>query len=209
MVSVVTLCFNYAHYLAECIESVQSQVYRDFEHIVINSGSTDNTSEIARRYPVRLLEIEDLGLSTSRNRGIALARGEYIVSLDADDTIHSSFLTQMVARAGPRIVVAPGMQNCHFSVQDQEQVNHVLCCSLFHKEDFDRIGGYDPELDRIGLEDWNLWSRLMKSGCRFVGAPGAGFYYRDHPDSSSHRLAYLDPIRYPQVTAMNRAWRPK
>jgi hypothetical protein len=87
-------------------------------------------------------------------------------------------------------------------------MGQVLCCSLYSKEDFDAIGGYDPDLDRIGLEDFNLWCRLMKYGCRFGAAPDAIFYYRVHRDSHTHRLAQTDSFRYPYVINKNKSWVP-
>jgi glycosyltransferase involved in cell wall biosynthesis len=208
-VTVITLCFNYGHYLVECLESVQAQTFKDFEHIVINSGSTDNSSEVARQYPIRLTEIEDRGLSSSRNHGVNLASGEYIVNLDADDTIHPQFLEKMVAKAASKTVVAPMLYGCNFTIQDIELANQVICCSMFCKNDFDAVGGYDPDLDWIGLEDWSLWCRLKKYGCNFVGAPEAQFYYRIHEGSSSKRLAHTDSVRYPYVIAKNIAWQPR
>ena len=88
-VSVVMAVYNGAPYVAQGIESLLSQTFGDFELIVVNDGSTDGTAEIVRRFDdprVRFVENErNLGLAPSLNRGLALARGEFVARQDADD----------------------------------------------------------------------------------------------------------------------------
>jgi glycosyltransferase involved in cell wall biosynthesis len=88
LVTVVIPCYNQARFLGEAIESVLSQSYRNFEIIVVDDGSTDDTSEVASGYDeVRLIRQENRGLAAARNRGLAEARGEYVVFLDSDDRL--------------------------------------------------------------------------------------------------------------------------
>jgi glycosyltransferase involved in cell wall biosynthesis len=85
---VVIPCYNQAQFLGEAIESVLSQSYEHFELIVVDDGSTDETSEVASRYEgVRLIRQENRGLAGARNRGLGEAKGEYLVFLDADDRL--------------------------------------------------------------------------------------------------------------------------
>ena len=78
-----------AHYLTTAVESVLDQTYQDYELIVIDDGSTDDTPELASGFPVKVRYVrqENQGLSAVRNRGIELACGEYIIFLDADDVL--------------------------------------------------------------------------------------------------------------------------
>src|SRR4028118_1383709 len=90
--SVVIPCYNQARFLGEAIESVLSQTYTDFEVIVVDDGSTDDTAEVASSYAaedarVRLVRQENRGLAGARNRGLAESRGEYVVFLDSDDRL--------------------------------------------------------------------------------------------------------------------------
>jgi glycosyltransferase involved in cell wall biosynthesis len=88
LVSVIIPCYNQARFLGEAIESVLSQSYPHFEVVVVDDGSTDNTPEVASRYPgVRCIRQENRGLAGARNTGIRHSRGSFLVFLDADDRL--------------------------------------------------------------------------------------------------------------------------
>ena len=88
LVSVVITCYNQGRFLDDATESVLCQTYREFEIIIIDDGSTDNTAEVGcRRSRVRYVSQLNQGLSAARNRGIHEARGKFIVFLDADDRL--------------------------------------------------------------------------------------------------------------------------
>src|SRR5215212_7841122 len=87
-VSVIIPCHNGSRYLGETIASVLRQTYTDFEIIVVDDGSTDETPEVIARYPnVRALYQSHAGLSAARNTGLHAAGGEYLVFLDSDDRL--------------------------------------------------------------------------------------------------------------------------
>src|SRR4029453_9679480 len=88
LVSVVIPCFRQARYLPESVGSVLAQTHRNFEIIIIDDGSPDNTSEVAARYPqVRCIRQGNKGGPAARNAGIREAKGNFIVFLDADDRL--------------------------------------------------------------------------------------------------------------------------
>lgn len=88
LVSVIIPCFNHGRYLGDAIESALKQSYRRLEIIVVDDGSTDDSSQIARKYSdVRLINQENCGLSQARNAGLEASRGDYLVFLDADDRL--------------------------------------------------------------------------------------------------------------------------
>src|SRR4030095_13786323 len=92
-VSVVITCYNHGHFLREAIESVLAQSYRNFEIILVDDGSTDDTSKIAATYPgVRYIHQKNSGLATARNTGIKHSNGQFVVFLDADDRLVSNAL---------------------------------------------------------------------------------------------------------------------
>jgi len=86
LVSVIIPCYNQAHYLNECIESILVQTYKQIEIVVVDDGSTDNTKDIATRYPsVKYVFKNNGGLSSARNTGIDSSIGDFLVFLDSDD----------------------------------------------------------------------------------------------------------------------------
>ena len=104
-VSVITIFYNAAEFLGEAIESVLAQDYRDFELLLVDDGSTDAGSAIARSYSERQSERirylhhpgrENWGMSASRNLGIREARGEIIAFIDADDRWRSNKLGEQI-----------------------------------------------------------------------------------------------------------------
>lgn len=218
-VSIVTVCYNYGHYLTECMESVQAQTFRDYEHIVVDPGSTDDTALIVDRYGKKAGRVTDsgkpFGLSSSKNIGIECSGGEYIVCLDADDRLHPTFLERMVQKAGKGVIVCPGLREFDGGTNGgwpQEGITHhdllggnrIFCASMYHREDWELAGKYDPKLDDLGYEDWDLWLRLTGIGCIVKVVSDFIFFYRGdarggHPGSSTthtikrhdERMAYL------------------
>lgn len=196
-VSIVTISHNYAHYLGDCIASVAKQTYRDFEHVVVDAASTDDTSNVMDGWQrsgvlqMRCLQFGAWGLVRPKNFGMANAEGEYIVNLDADDTIHPQFLEKLVAQAGPKTIVCPGLkeiggQNAGWPTWGVEPAdflsgNRIFCCSMFPKRAWLEVGGYDAQLDSWGYEDWELWIKLLKNGCKVKVVPELLFNYRVLP----------------------------
>lgn len=81
-------CYNHAQFLAPAIESVPAQTYSNFEIVVADDDSNDNTAEVVKHYPlVRCVYQENAGLSNARNTGLRHSSGEFLVFLDADDRL--------------------------------------------------------------------------------------------------------------------------
>jgi glycosyltransferase involved in cell wall biosynthesis len=97
-VSVIIPTYNCAHYLGQAIESVIGQTFRDFEIIVLDDGSTDNTSEIADKYgkAIRYIRQTNGGLPAARNRAIEASTGEFVALLDSDDWWEPNKLEEQV-----------------------------------------------------------------------------------------------------------------
>ena len=94
LVSIIVPFYNAENYIKKTIDSVLCQTFQNFEILLINDGSTDNSSSIIKTIKddrVHLVEQENQGVSFSRNKGIAMAKGEFVVFLDADDLLHPSF----------------------------------------------------------------------------------------------------------------------
>jgi glycosyltransferase involved in cell wall biosynthesis len=103
LVSVVIPCHNYGRFLAAAIESALAQSYTDIELIVVDDGSTDDTSAVAARYPtVRCVRQPNLGPGEASNRGMQEAGGEFVVFLDADDVLTTDAVQTSVQRLQER-----------------------------------------------------------------------------------------------------------
>ena len=100
-VSIIIPVYNSERYIAYIIEDLLNQSYENFEIIVINDGSTDNSQEILAEFEkrderVKVVEVKNAGVSEARNLGISLAKGDYIRFIDADDRINKDSVKNMV-----------------------------------------------------------------------------------------------------------------
>lgn len=195
-VSVVIPSYKYAHYLKECVDSVKAQTYPVHEIIVVNDGSPDNTSEVARELGVILVEKENGGLSSARNAGIKVATGDWIMCLDADDKLvpgaieeHVKLLKDDMSIAqcalmefGERHVCM--VPNPNPSLRRILQSNTIFCNALFPKKVWEAVGGYDEsETMRWGWEDYEFWVRCLAYGCSVETSDFIALRYRVHSNN--------------------------
>ena len=223
-VSVITPAHNAAPYLAQTIESVTRQTFTDLEHLIIDDGSTDATSEIALRYAardprVKLWRQPQRGISSARNRAITESRGSYLALLDSDDLWSPDYLAEQLAilERHPEIAIlsanAINMGGAldgepllpvgwrrdlrHLSLQRLIEVEDSMSIlSVFRRDVIERIGAFDETLYRS--EDYDLWLRAAAAGLRIaVNAKPLGFYRR-RPDSlSADEAVMLQAIKQP------------
>lgn len=97
LISIIVPCYNQAHFLDACLQSVMEQSYENWECIIVNDGSPDNTAEIAKIWTEKDIRFkyiykENGGLSSARNVGITAAKGEFIQLLDSDDLLEKNKL---------------------------------------------------------------------------------------------------------------------
>ena len=96
LISVIIPVYNGEKYVAQCIENVLCQTCKNLEIIVVNDGSTDNTVQIAKKYPIKILNQKNQGLSAARNAGMDVALGKYIHFMDVDDWINLDYYNSMM-----------------------------------------------------------------------------------------------------------------
>ena len=101
MISVIIPAYNVQDYIAECLDSILNQTYKDLEIIVVDDGSTDNTPQIleeyAKKYPqIRILTQQNSGQSVARNWGLRESSGDYIVFVDSDDWLATNNSIEML-----------------------------------------------------------------------------------------------------------------
>lgn len=193
LISVVVPCYNQAQYLDECLQSVLDQTYKDWECIIVNDGSPDNTEEVAQKWTqkdrrFKYLKKENGGLSSARNAGIEIAQGEWILPLDSDDKIGSQYLelAEEEFEKGYKVIycnaeyfgdkqgkwILPD-----FSLKNLSQDNCIFCSALYPKKLWEEHGGYDENM-KTALEDWEFWIRIIKNVNAVLKLDYTGFYYR-------------------------------
>jgi hypothetical protein len=200
MVSIIIPAYNQGHYLGEAIQSALSQTYQDFEVLVIDDGSTDNTAEIARSFSdprIQYIYQDNRGLSGARNTGVRHARGEYITYLDSDDQFLPEKLELLIAEfeADPRLGLVAGQAipidelgrrvGRIFStplVADPGQLllgNPLHVGSVLIRHEWQAKTGYFDEGLR-SYEDWDMWLRMLRLGCRMGWIDQPVSLYRFH-----------------------------
>jgi glycosyltransferase involved in cell wall biosynthesis len=216
-VSVVVPCFNHARFLPEALQSVLDQTFTNWECIIVNDGSPDLTSEVAREWVerdrrFRLVEKVNGGLSSARNAGIREAVGELILPLDADDRLHPSFLEKTVEvfrvgmeRGNGSVVVSTYVkafgestwlfESKKTTVESLVVDNTIVCTSLYPRSLWVQVGGYDESLKQ-GFEDWDFWIRCADRGAVFDVIEEYLFMYRQHQSSmlTQARLVRVDLV---------------
>jgi len=179
--SIIVPCYNQAHFLHEALQSVLEQTVSDWECIIVNDGSQDNTEEIASAWckkdeRFRYLRKENGGLSSARNAGIGIANGEFILPLDADDKIAPSYAEKAIHLLQNNAEIKIVYCN-HFRFGDENEtrisepfdfkymlgINQIFCSGFYRKSDYQKTKGYSDELSKAGgWEDWDFWLSILE-----------------------------------------------
>ncbi len=198
-ISIIVPCYRQAHFLDTSLQSVMDQSFENWECIIVNDGSPDDTASAAQKWCLKdarfkYIEKENGGLSSARNAGISIAKGIYILPLDADDLLHPEFLkeTESVLSSNDHIAIV-GCYSAFFKKEISNvvmthqpkgtnyryllYVNQLVATSLYRKKSWVEVGGYDESM-KDGFEDWDFWLSITKRGYDYYVIPKALFYYR-------------------------------
>ncbi len=210
-VSVIIPAFNAAAYIAETITSIQQQSFSDWEVIIVNDGSTDNTADIIKPFlneKINLIHQTNQGVSIARNNGLTQAHGKYVVFLDADDVLSLDFLKNRFEflEANPDSGFCCG-DVLHFT----NNIHHINKYSIGKFENIPiKILLYEKGFDSVPSNYMHRKEVLIKNNIRFnpllsstadrmfllelnkytIGGyvPNAPLYYRQHSDSMSNNF---------------------
>lgn len=201
-ITVYITAYNYGRFVKKSIESVVNQTEQDWELIVINDGSTDDTKKIISEYEknkkIRIINQENKGLNITNNIALRLSKGDYIMRLDADDYLAPSALKELsdfLDKNPDKDLVYPN----YYEIDDQDNlISEVMlrpiedanlldmpahgACTMFRTKVLKMLGGY---IEDYSCQDgYDLWLRFIQNH-----TPGNVssklFYYRQHPDSLS------------------------
>ena len=199
-VSVVVCSYNGGATLDECLASLDHLNYPDYEVIVVDDGSTDNTPEIVRHHACRCLRVENGGLSRARNLGIEAAAGEIVAFIDSDAYADADWLYYLVTKlenkraaavGGPNlsppqdgfiaqcIDYAPG--NPTHVLLDDERAEHVPGCNMAYRKDaLTAVGAFDPT-HRAAGDDVDVCWKLLVHGETIAFSPSAIVWHHRRP----------------------------
>lgn len=199
-VSVIITCYNYDHYVGEAIQSVLQQTYSEIELIVINDGSTDNSDNIIRQLQKEsnftYYSQENLGVVKTRNNGVSVSNGEFVMQLDADDTLDESYVAECVEKVfmenldivyTQALVFGRVNYVTNFIDHDLEVLKHdnYIHASALIRRKILKKDPYDEYLDKLGNEDWDLFLDLCLDGARAGLVDKPLLKYRKHIDRKS------------------------
>ena len=204
--SVIVPCYNQAEYLSDALDSVLAQVYSNWECIIVNDGSHDNSDVIAKRYLARdarfqYISKKNEGIAIARNYGILHSNGELILPLDADDLIAPHYLVKAVEQftmhPDTKLVYCKadkfGVINEPWDLDEFDYdrfiwENCIFCTAMFKRIDYDKTGGYNPNMV-FGLEDWDFWLSLIDKNDVVCQLDDVLFHYRIKETSRSTELS--------------------
>ncbi len=217
LVSVIVPCYQQGEYLQETLYSILNQTYQNWECIVVNDGSTDNTKEVTESFcnkdpRFRYVEQKNQGPSIARNTGINASQGEFILPLDADDIIAPTYMskamdcfekhpdTQIVyCKARFFGAIEQEWELPKYSYESFIWLNSIFCSAFFRRSDFDKTIGYNPNMV-YGFEDWDLWLSILTPNSIVYQIDEPLFFYRQKDLSRSttslENLKKLYPIIY-------------
>ena len=216
LVSIIVPCYRQADVLHETLDSVKNQKYPNWECIIVNDGSPDSTESVANYYchsdnRFKYYYQSNAGISSARNAGIKLARGEYILPLDSDDIISKDYVRLAVDYfiEHPKCKLVYCKANFFgyinepwdlgvYSFERLKWQNCIFCSALYRKRDFEKTQGYNTNMV-YGWEDWDFWLSLLKEDDWVHMIDEVHFFYRRKSESRSTIADNYKSISYHQI----------
>jgi glycosyltransferase involved in cell wall biosynthesis len=216
-VSVIVPVYNHEKYIAECVESVLNQTYRDFEVVVVDDGSTDRTSEILKRFKdkIRYIWQVNKGGAAALNTAIKNSKGEYIAWVSSDDIFMPAKLEEQIRYFDSNpdvdltytdfyIIDGKGeikQEICSPYYEDKRTFIYNLLIGnfingssvMFKRNCIDKVGYFDEEMKYHA--DGNMWFRMLKH-FKFGHIPKLLLKYRWHESNLSHHSKNMKRFLY-------------
>ena len=168
--------YNGARFVSKAIESVLSQSRIPDEVICVDDGSTDESVDIVRKYPVRLITQKNGGPASARNAGILASSSDWIAFLDHDDTWHSNkteFQLNMISETVDAIFCEKTPNSENLGVDDFFIRNYGgnPSGSLIRRSALIELGLFDESRTCFGVDDYDFWLRFIHAGRKYVTTP--------------------------------------
>lgn len=208
IVSIVIPTYNHANFLRSALDSVIAQTIKDWEAIVVNNYSNDDTIEVIKSYKdprIKFVNFANYGIiGSARNYGLSLASGTFIAFLDSDDLWYPEKLDSCLRmlQLGYDLVchaevwVGPGNNRriVQYGPENKASYKNLLfngnCLStsavVVRRSFLDLVGSFDESLNIITAEDYDLWLKLARAGARIGFLTKVLGEYRIHSENQSH-----------------------
>lgn len=199
-VSIIITNYNYAGFIEGAIKSALRQTHTNIELIVIDDGSTDRTIDVLQNYKndkrVKIISRENKGVIYTRNEGVKLSTGDFIIQLDADDTLELTYVEECLKKAenGSLDIVYTQThtfgrvdyisKHPEFDLETLKHHGYIHAASLVRKSKLGK-DPYDIYLDKLGNEDWDLFLDLCLDGASAGLIDKPLLNYRKHTDRHS------------------------
>ncbi|MCJ7934334.1 MAG: glycosyltransferase [Chryseobacterium sp.] len=211
-ISVIVPCYNQAIYLDECLKSVMNQAHINWECIIVNDGSTDNTEEVAKKWAEKdsrfhYIYKKNGGLSSARNAGLEKASGEYIQFLDSDDMIHPEKFSESLSHGTTYPLMVSQFtiykNQTHYPGYNRVEQNFLtfegivfgwdlkfsipIHCALISSK---LLEGFLFDTTLTSCEDWLMWIYITKDNPKalIVDEPLAHYRKEDNHSTMSSDL---------------------
>ena len=215
--SIIVPVYKVRRHLQKCIESILQQTYTDYELILVDDGSTDGSAAICDRYAqecdkVKVIHKKNGGLSSARNAGIAVARGEYITFVDGDDTVATGtyYYNMRILLSHPDVDIleypvhkyyesprseivsfkpekVKGNENVFTDWVKRKGYEHCFACNKIYRADMFMFVRY-PEGEVF--EDILITPQLYEGSENVYYSDCGFYYYYDHPESISNTISF-------------------
>ncbi len=200
-ISVLISTYNEERNIEACLKSLKNQTYKNFEIVIVDAHSKDNTVKIAKKYTDKIILVEKTLIALQKNKGVNACKGDYVVLSDADCTHPKDWIEKIVKFLGkhPDISVYGGVDVGKktdplferavfaFDKNDETITDSIKaawrlrgCNIIYKRKDFLSVGGYDAELS--GSEEPELHTRMAKKGFKLYFDKNLVVYHRRRPD---------------------------
>ena len=217
LVSIITPCYNGASYISETIESVIAQTYENWEMIIIDDGSKDNSADIVKKYQsqdkrIILIQQANAGSAAARNKGIRMAEGQYICLLDADDIWLPEFLEKQINFLEEKGAICVACAYDHIddksndvlhttsvkpiiTIKDMKIMNQIGCLTgVYDRSKYGKV--YLKEELKSLRDDYAYWYDIVSLEGREYGNQESLAKYRVYSSSTTGKKAKLIKIQY-------------
>ncbi len=198
LVSIVIPCYNHGAYIQEAIDSIATdKILYPVEIIIVDDGSSDSATlsklEALQAVGYQVFFQKNGGPASARNTGVANAKGQYILPLDADNKISPDYINKAmpillnkdvdIVYARPIFFGDLSQKKRQYKVRKFDDLDIVTgnfadACAVYKREVWEKNGGYDTAIPFYGFEDWEFWINAASNGFKFHLLDEELFYYR-------------------------------